>query len=186
MQHCSVPSCMNKLKCRALCSTHYKQVIKHGGVRSITIDLHGDTKSTEYRSWGQMKARCYNKNHHAYMRYGGRGILVCDRWRTSYSHFLADMGRKPNKTYSLDRLSPNGNYEPSNCRWASYNEQATTRRNSKPNVGVIFDRNTKTWRASLTFKGVRVLHKRFKRYEDAISARQKANEKYLGSQQLFF
>jgi len=80
-----------------------------------------------------MLARCRNPNHHAYGRYGGRGITVFPEWRDSFGAFLRDMGERPaGKT--LDRYPDNnGNYEPGNCRWATPAEQVATRRKaSKP------------------------------------------------------
>lgn len=83
----------------------------------------------EYRAWSSMKRRCYDPGVEKYKLYGGRGIVVCDRWRESYSAFLTDMGRRPSPRHSLDRF-PNrdGNYEPSNCRWATASEQNSNRR----------------------------------------------------------
>lgn len=84
---------------------------------------HGKYLTPEYRTWGAMLARCCNKNLKHYQRYGGRGIQVCERWH-EFKNFLADMGNRPSAQHSLDRIDSNGNYEPSNCRWATPKEQS--------------------------------------------------------------
>jgi hypothetical protein len=73
-----------------------------------------------------MMARCLNANHRAYEYYGGRGINVCDRWRI-FENFYADMGNPPDDR-SLDRIDNDGNYELTNCRWATRAEQLANRR----------------------------------------------------------
>lgn len=80
-----------------------------------------------------MKTRCYSARHNGFYLYGGRGIAVCDRWRTSFANFLSDMGERPSRTHSLDRIDSDGNYEPGNCRWATVHEQQRNRRNNKLN-----------------------------------------------------
>jgi hypothetical protein len=93
---------------------------------------HGDAISgchaPEYDIWCGMRQRCENPNCNVYKHYGGRGIKVCERWQ-DYPNFLADMGRRPSPDHSIDRYPNNdGDYEPSNCRWAMQSEQVGNRR----------------------------------------------------------
>lgn len=90
-----------------------------------------------YNSWSSMLQRCINKKHENYSNYGGRGIIVCERWK-SFLSFLEDMGERPfNKT--LERLNVNGNYSKDNCKWATMEEQ---RNNMRTNNNITFDGRT--------------------------------------------
>lgn len=96
--------------------------IKHG---QATRGKH----SKEYRAWSAMKDRCERPGHIGYAYYGGRGIKVCERWRNDFTAFFADMGLAPSPQHTVDRY-PNldGDYEPTNCRWATPAEQRANQR----------------------------------------------------------
>lgn len=103
---------------------------------------HGQCESAEYNAWCKMKERCYNKNIKMYKHYGGRGIVVCDRWLNSFENFLSDMGLRPSPQHSLDRFpNINGIYEPENCRWATKTEQS---RNTRKTTFVTYLGETKS------------------------------------------
>lgn len=96
--------------------------VRHGATRHYKL-------SPAYRSWREMLKRCRNPNAIQWKYYGGRGVTVCERWQgpNGFANFLADMGKRP-EGLSLDRIDNDGNYEPTNCRWADRSTQMRNRR----------------------------------------------------------
>lgn len=94
-----------------------------GNKRGIT---HGMSRTATWMSWNSMKSRCNNKNASNFRIYGGRGIKICKRWN-KFENFYKDMGERPEGKF-LDRIDCNGNYKPSNCRWATAKENGRNRR----------------------------------------------------------
>jgi hypothetical protein len=90
---------------------------------------HGLCGTKTYQTWNAMLERCRNPKHVGYSNYGGRGIEVCERWK-SFENFLADMGERP-KGKTIDRINSNGNYEPSNCQWQTNKQQHNNRNNNR-------------------------------------------------------
>lgn len=111
---CSVDNCASKHFGMGYCVTHYNK--------------HYRQTHPLYITWQSMRQRCSDPSTNSYEHYGGRGIKVCDRWLHSYKNFIADMGEKPTPDHSIDRIDVDGNYEPSNCRWATNAEQRMNKR----------------------------------------------------------
>lgn len=120
--------------------------------RCLRITHNGTKLHPElYGKWKSMRERCLTPSTTSYPNYGGRGIAVCKRW-DSFTNFLADMGDSYKKGLSLERIDVNGDYEPSNCRWATRSEQA---RNTRRNRYITYKNKTQTladWSDELSIK----------------------------------
>lgn len=140
-------------KCK--CGNEFESLIKHiksKGIRSCGCikksgdknRTHGMYKTKIYRTWKNIKTRCFNHKIPGYNDYGGRGITICNQWRRNFISFYNYLIILPNalrEGYSIDRINNNGNYEPGNVQWATTHEQAANTRKSKNNkygyTGVI-------------------------------------------------
>lgn len=125
---CSIEGCTKLVQSRGWCSKHYKRWSVHGDPLTVKIveENHGYHRTPTYSSWANMKTRCDNPKYTHYRLYGGKGVRYCERWK-SFTLFLEDMGERPEGT-TLDRIDSDGDYEPSNCRWATPREQSENRK----------------------------------------------------------
>lgn len=117
-----------------------------GVTRGRASRRHGEAsnrkETVEYRTWSSMRCRCLNPNHKLFSHYGKRGITVCDRW-SKFENFLVDMGRRPSKYHSLDRIDNDGSYSPENCRWATWEQQNRNQRKRREWRKVTIDGETR-------------------------------------------
>jgi hypothetical protein len=143
---------------------------------------HSATATPEYRVWADMKNRCLNSSLKNYVNYGGRGISVCDEWENSFVKFIEDMGKRPSKKHTLDRVDNNGNYNKVNCRWATKTQQSRNQRLKKSNTsgsrGVSWYKANSKWRVRIGVNGKEVSVGSFNDKGSAIKARLSAELRY--------
>lgn len=146
---------------------------------------HGLTNTVEYVAWQHMIRRCNVPTMPNFRIYGGRGIKVCDRWmgEDGFINFLNDMGKRPEKGYSLDRIDNDKGYYPDNCRWANRQIQSinqSVRLGSFSGVrGVSYHKTSGKWYAQIGINDKKVSLGYYVNIDDAISARKAAEEKYF-------
>lgn len=140
---------------------------------------HGMSHTAENAVWRRMKIRCVSPKSPDYKDYGGRGITVCDRWATSFEAFFEDMGTRPSSRHSIEREDVNGNYEPSNCVWATAQEQA---RNRRTTTWFVYhgDRRCLTEHCQMAGKSQRMVWKRLRRGWSIEEALETPSEKARG------
>lgn len=124
-----------KCKCGNEKTANLHDVLKEkirscGCLKSIIVNGYQTKKHPLYQTYRGILDRCTNPKSKYWRLYGERGIKICDRWINSFQYFVDDMGEKPSAKHSIDRIDVNGNYEPSNCRWATQIEQGNNKRNT--------------------------------------------------------
>lgn len=156
----------------------YRPSFKHG-------QATGNKKTDEYKAWQHMISRCYGKSEWNKHYYQKRGITVYDEWRGSFLAFLRDVGRKPSKDMSLERIDNDLGYYPGNVMWATRLEQSLNTRphggrypNTSGVTGVSWRGNRKKWRAYIVINGKQKMLGYFDTKEEAVAARKKGEEMY--------
>lgn len=129
LETCSVDGCGRGHIAKGYCDRHYRNFIRTGNPLGATRrnERGASTRHPLYRIWSSMWRRCTEPQNNSYRNYGARGISVCERWR-DFWQFADDIGPRPSANHSIDRIDVNGNYEPSNCRWATPLQQSRNRR----------------------------------------------------------
>jgi hypothetical protein len=150
----------------------------HDEVAGDNNRTHGLSKTYFDRIRLRMLGRCYNRFAHNFKHYGGRGISVCTRWRESLVAFAEDMGPRPTIRHTLDRIDNNGNYEPSNCRWATKVQQM---RNTRTNTLIEFRGKTqclKAWSIEIGVNASTLCNRLYKFVERAFTTSTRSHKPY--------
>lgn len=178
---CQIGDCSEGVNTKGLCRKHYRRKWKYGDP-NVQKNASGfnSTKHPLYNTYTGMKQRCTDKNVLAYKNYGGRGIKVCDRWLGVYGfqNFVADMGDKPGKQYTLDRVDNDADYTPDNCKWSDWHEQSMNKRTTTETHGISYIESRKRWFAQLIVDG-KAYNQYFVSKSEAMQYRKTLEEKYL-------
>ena len=160
------------------CSCYNKEIVREIGKQQRT---HGKCNTPEYSTWTGMMQRCTNSKTANYSYYGARGIAVCKRWE-KFVNFFEDMGKRPSKEYTIERINNSKNYEKLNCKWGTRREQSHNTRISKNNttghIGVTWNKHRLKYQAKITNNYKSIHLGLFTSMEDAIKARKQGELKY--------
>ncbi len=116
-------------------------------ITPIRKTKHGKWKTPEFRVWVEMRRRCRDMSGIKGRHYAQKGIKVCERWEESFVYFLEDMGERPSPRHQIDRINPEGNYEPSNCRWVtSLDQQNNRRKHTRITINGVTKNANQWWR----------------------------------------
>ncbi len=179
-QICSLADCNKQVfvKTRGWCKSHYSRWWRNGSpTGGKFIVHHGMVRTPIHTMWMNIKSRCYKEYDSFYYCYGGRGIKMFELWIDNFMLFhdyiISNLGERPSKFHSIDRIDVNGNYEPGNLRWASSFEQAANRRNTTNTSGyrgVSWKNKNRKWQSAIRANGLEVYLGLFSDPEEAALA----------------
>lgn len=182
MNICSIKDCENNKRALGFCNKHYIRFKKYGDPLFQKVESHGMYRTTTYKTWRSMKERVLNPLNSNFKNYGGRGITICDEWKNSFLAFYRDMGPRPSKNHSIDRIDNEKGYSKENCRWATKTEQSRNQRvcsrNKSGIKGVHWVEKIKKWHVKISTNEGRLFLGEFQNLKDAINERKKAELKY--------